>query len=653
MQIQKMAVDSGYWPLFRYDPRLKETGETPFQLDSRRIKSSLAGYLKNENRYAALTRSDAGRAEMLQGAFEDYTIKRMEHMQRASMDDSELLDFLKENVGESTGEKVLILYASETGITADLSKHVVYEMKRRGVRAKAMKFDDYDVQDMPKEKTVINLVATCGQGEFPQNCKMFYEDLTAEDLPTDFLTGVKFATFAMGDSGYVFYNSCGKMFDERFEALGGERLVPLGLGDDQAEDKWETAYQDWEPELWNEMGTPPPPKVLLPATHTIVIVPKEEVAASVTIPEYIVPKDAAGAGVMVPMTMSRPLTPLGRDVRHYEWDISQVDGVEYEAGDAMGVFSTNGKDKTEEFLQWYGLESDDVIHVGVTKGNDGIGLPAAVTALQLFSQHLDIFGRPKRPFYEVLSLLATDPDEIEELEHLITKEGRGELRELIDDTITYAELMQKFPSAKVPVEYLLDFIPAIKPRLYSIASDSLMHPDHIHCCIVEEDWETSDGNQRRGQSTWFLRNQKPGMKWGEVEQLKNEPEPPFTADGEYLNDGTAPEMFCRVNPAVVHMPEDPATPLIMVGLGTGLAPFRSFIQQRIIQKEQGMETGDNVLYFGARYIDTEFMYRDEMEAWEKDGTIKHLKLAFSRDQEEKIYAQHKIDQGKCNLCYYS
>ena len=123
MQIQKMAVDSGYWPLYRYDPRLAEQEMPPFQLDSRRIKSSLAGYLKNENRYAALTRTDAGRAERLQGAFEDYTMRRMEHMKKASMDDAELLDYLKESVGEDTGEKVLILYASETGITADLAKH--------------------------------------------------------------------------------------------------------------------------------------------------------------------------------------------------------------------------------------------------------------------------------------------------------------------------------------------------------------------------------------------------------------------------------------------------------------------------------------------------------------------------------------------------
>jgi sulfite reductase (NADPH) flavoprotein alpha-component len=165
-----------------------------------------------------------------------------------------------------------------------------------------------------------------------------------------------------------------------------------------------------------------------------------------------------------------------------------------------------------------------------------------------------------------------------------------------------------------------------------------MHPDHIHTCIVEEDWQKKDGTMRRGQSTWFLRNQAPSQQWGTVRQLKDKPEPPFGT----LTDGTAPLIPCRVNPAVVHLPEDPRTPLVMVGLGTGLAPFRSFLQQRIMQKAAGHEVGDTLLYFGARYEKTEFMYGDEIEAWVADGSLTHLKKAFSRDQPEKIYAQTRI-----------
>ena len=123
--------------------------------------------------------------------------------------------------------------------------------------------------------------------------------------------------------------------------------------------------------------------------------------------------------------------------------------------------------------------------------------------------------------------MATAADEREALQALLTKEGKPELRKLVDNTTTTAEMLRLFPSAKVPLEYLLDFVPAIKPRLYSIASASEMHPDHIHTCIVEEDWQRDDGEMRRGQSTWFLRNQTPGQTWGTVTQLKESPEEAF------------------------------------------------------------------------------------------------------------------------------
>merc|ERR1719506_1904794 len=520
MEIQKMAVDCGYWPLYRYNPAALTQGDSPFSLDSKRIKASLANYLQNENRYASLRRTDSARADYLQGEFEASTVKRMEKMQRQAMDDEELLDVLKAKVGESTGEKVLVLFASETGNTADLAKTLAYELKRRDQRVSVMAMDDFDVHELPKQSLVINLAATCGQGEFPANCRAFHKQLNDESLPPDFLEGVRFATFAMGDSGYVFYNSVGQAFHKRFAELGATALQDVGLGDDQDEDKWETAWVDWSPALFDEMQLPPPPKEVLPATCTLKIDPAAVADLSkVTIP-FIVPRDTAGPGVLVPLETSRPLTPGGRDVRHYEFNIEGT-GLSYDAGDALAVFSTNGADRVDAFLQQMGMARNDV--VSIEKGS--VALPNNFTVGQLFTEYLDIFGRPKRNFIEMLGLMATDPAEQEALHHLLTKEGKPELRKLVDDTTTTAEMLQLFPSAKIPLEYLLDFVPVIKPRLYSIASASEMHPDHIHTCIVEEEWtKKSTGEQRRGQSTWFLRNQVPGKQWGTVQQLRDTPE---------------------------------------------------------------------------------------------------------------------------------
>lgn len=282
----------------------------------------------------------------------------------------------------------------------------------------------------------------------------------------------------------------------RFAELGATRMQEVGLGDDQAEDKWETAWVDWSPALFDEMALPPPPQVMLPASTTIRVEAKDtaDPAAVSSVPKILMPRDAAGAGVMVPIETMRALTPAGRDLRHYEFNIEGT-GLSYEAGDALGIFSTNGKDRVDDFLHWYGLKSDDIISVEKPSGvSNAIGGGAQhFTAGQLFSQHLDIFGRPKRQFIEMLALMAEDPAEKEELFNLLTKEGKDHFRELTDDTNTTADYLRMYPSAKVPVEYLLDFVPAIKPRLYSIASASEMHPNHIHTCIVEEDWEKKDG----------------------------------------------------------------------------------------------------------------------------------------------------------------
>merc|ERR1719506_3133527 len=362
MEIQKMAVDCGYWPLYRYNPAHLAQGDAPFALDSKRIKASLATYLQNENRYASLRRADAARADLLQGAFASSTVKRMERMQRQAMDDEELLDLLKAKVGEATGEKVLVLFASETGNTADVAKTLAYELKRRDQRVSVMAMDDFDVHDLPKQQLVISLAATCGQGEFPANARAFHAQLSDASLPDDFLAGVRFATFSMGDSGYVFYNSVGQYFHTRFAELGASPIQDIGLGDDQDEDKWETAWVDWAPALYDELALPPPPQEMLLASCTLKIEPAATADRSkVTIP-FIVPRDTAGPGTLVPMETSRPFTPGGRDVRHYEFNIEGT-GLTYDAGDALAIFSTNGADRVDAFLKWYGLARDDIVSI--------------------------------------------------------------------------------------------------------------------------------------------------------------------------------------------------------------------------------------------------------------------------------------------------
>ncbi|EDQ92096.1 uncharacterized protein MONBRDRAFT_31219 [Monosiga brevicollis MX1] len=167
-------------------------------------------------------------------------------------------------------------------------------------------------------------------------------------------------------------------------------------------------------------------------------------------------------------------------------------------------------------------------------------------------------------------------------------------------------------------------VPPIKPRHYSISSSMKMCPNSVHLLVVLVDWVTPKGRQRYGQCTRYLAGLNP------------------EADGDiYLN--------VDIKPSAMHLPPSPKQPIIMAGLGTGMAPFRAFIQERMWQRQQGIEVGPVLLYFGSRHRHEEYLYGDFLDAMYEDKLVTRLGLAFSRDQPQKIYIQHKITEDKKDI----
>jgi len=197
---------------------------------------------------------------------------------------------------------------------------------------------------------------------------------------------------------------------------------------------------------------------------------------------------------------------------------------------------------------------------------------------------------------------------------LTTPEGQELFKKRVEDTVTFADVLEDFPSAHPPVEILLDIIPPIKPRHYSIASSQKMHPNSVHLLVVLVSWQTSK-KARHGHCTRFLSDLRVGDK-----------------------------ITVSVKPSVMTLPPLDTQPIIMAGLGTGMAPFRAFIQERSVLKSQGIEVGPIALYFGSRSRFAEYLYGEELEAYNNEGLLTHLRLAFSRDQPEKLYIQHKIKE---------
>ena len=313
---------------------------------------------------------------------------------------------------------------------------------------------------------------------------------------------------------------------------------------------------------------------------------------------------------------NRRLTPpsYDRNIFHIEFDLGSS-GLTYDIGEALGIHAENDEVEVEEFIKFYKLDPKEIVEV---PSRENPQVLENRTVYQALMQNIDIFGRPPKRFYEALAEFADDPDERKELVTLggPTKEGNQEFKRRAEvDTITYADILLEFPSAHPSFHDIVRIVSPMKRREYSIASSQKVTPNSIALMIVVVGWVDPQGRDRFGQATRFLNK---------------------------LRIGAA--VTVSVKPSVMKLPPKSTQPLIMAGLGTGLAPFRAFVQYRAWEKAQGKEIGSVLLYMGSRHQREEYCYGEEWEAYQDAGVITLLGRAFSRDQPQKIYIQDRMRQ---------
>lgn len=256
----KLAVDSGAWPLYRWDPRLEDEGRDPFSLDSERIRRDLEDFLERENHLSTLVAQQLDLSSSLVSSLESDVTRRHEELKRKSREDyARLLSGLS---GEATGPPLTVLFGSDNGNAEGVAKKVAARAKTRGLKVKLMAMDDFsDPRELAGETNVVIVCCTAGQGEFPSNAREFWKTLNALTAADVTLADTRFAVFGLGDSHYWprpedahYYNKPGKLIDAKLDALGAGKLTELGLGDDQDPDGFETGFQAWAPELWKALG---------------------------------------------------------------------------------------------------------------------------------------------------------------------------------------------------------------------------------------------------------------------------------------------------------------------------------------------------------------------------------------------------------------
>lgn len=610
MQGMKNAVDSGYWPLYRYNPMRMDDGKNPFELDAKKLKKGLNEYLKTENRFDALRRADPKLYAVLEANFSRQIAQRHAKYLRLAETDT---------TAGTSGAPLSVLYGSETGNTQALAVQFAEQCRARGFNVKMAALDDVDLEELPDHKNVMVMIATCGEGALPQNCQLFWEQLSKPDLPSNLLEGVNFSVFALGDRNYHLFCKAGYDFDRRLGELGARRELPMGIGDDQDEDKFETGWAEFLPSYWTTVGAPPDPNEKLIPTPAFAMT---EVTAKEIHPGH---RAMPPRAKLCDITFNERITPRDypRSIRHIEFDM-EGPGMNYLLGDALTIYPTNDPAAVQEFLDFYGLDGNKAVSISVAgnampdeRKNTMFEQPLFLR--QVFEEVLDITGRPSKAFLKQLAKFASNPVEKAELELLVSDEGAERYAaEVAAETLTFFDLLKKYPSAKPTVEHLITLLPCIKPRLYTIASSSRAYPGKCRLTVVINDWETPSGKERIGLCTDYL------------ERI-----------GENPGDGPV-RAACTMTAGTFNFPEDNETPMVMVGLGTGVAPFIAFAQDRRWRRDRGEKNGPMWLFYGCRHKAKDYILGDTLEALEEEGILTALRPAFSRDTAKKVYVQNRM-----------
>ncbi|KAL0073885.1 hypothetical protein F4703DRAFT_1894680 [Phycomyces blakesleeanus] len=515
---------------------------------------------------------------------------------------------------------LLVLYGSETGCAQDVAETIARQGKRRHFRTRVCAMDDYDKANLVDESFVIFVCSTTGQGDEPNNMKKFWRFLLRKNLPHDILNGLSCAVFGLGDSSYQKFNYPSKKLYKRLMQLGANMLYVRGDGDDQHYMGLDGELIPWLKGLWenvaNEFPLPKdkpiiPEDVLLPPSfHIEFIADDTDKAESRLVTTY-----SEGEYDMLVKANDR-ITAADhfQDVRHIVLH-NDSNPFTYEAGDTVSIMPQNLPDEINQFLEqvdWAGY-ADRLIKITPADPDRKVPphWPETMSFRDLFLYHLDVCGVPRRSFFEMVSYFTMDPNHTERLREFTQPEGQDDLYAYCQrPRRTIAEILFDFKPFDIPFDYILDLFPPLQPRAYSIASSIRAHPDELHLCIAIVKYKTKMRKIRRGVLTKWISTLAPGDVVRRVHLSKGSMSLPL-----------------------------PSTPYIAIGPGTGIAPIRSFLEERILDHAKS-----NVLFVGCRNLEKDFLYGDQWKNYVADGYLT-LYTAFSRDQEEKIYVQDRLREN--------
>ncbi|XP_019861809.1 PREDICTED: NADPH-dependent diflavin oxidoreductase 1-like [Amphimedon queenslandica] len=408
--------------------------------------------------------------------------------------------------------ELLVLYGSQTGTAQDVAERIEREGRRRRFHVQIYALDEYDKSGLINTPVCVFVCATTGQGDPPDNMKQFWRFLLRRNLPADSLLHLQTAVVGLGDSSYLKFNFIAKKLYRRLGQLGASFLLPPVYGDDQHDLGPDAVIDPWLVDLWTKLDT------LYPLPPGLSVLPyKERLPSRFNINAYSAPvsntalKPPSQAMPALLLDNSR-LTPSShfQDVRLITLEGSFP---HYSPGDVLMIVPENTSESVERFLQVTEMTHLADLSLNITSNEEGISVPQRLSSpcilRTLLRCYWDIQSVPRRSFFEILSWFAVNELEREKLEEFVTPEGQEELYSYCNrPRRTIIEVLNDFPltATKIPVSYLLDLLPVLQPRAFSIASSATTNPQHVQILVAVVEYKTKLFHPRKVSSLRFYKH---------------------------------------------------------------------------------------------------------------------------------------------------